>query len=127
MAADPPYRPHRPTPLPAEALANAPYVEPGVGDAELLERLDEALARLPLPERAAAMVAFGLAEGSSGVADELGLSPEDAEALARSALQLLRGALADVELDEREVHAQLGRRRRRAGNYRPGDELDGGR
>src|SRR3954453_15930907 len=103
MATD---RPHRPRPISADALANAPHVETGICDAELLERLDEALARQPLPERAAAMVAFGLAEGSSGVADELGLSPEDAEALTRSALQLLRGALADVELDEREVHAQ---------------------
>src|SRR5919199_4757264 len=102
-----PHRPHRPVPLSADALANAPHDERGACDAELLERLDEALARLPLPERAAAMVAFGLDEGASGVADELGLSPDDAEALSRSALQLLRGALADVEVDEREIYARL--------------------
>jgi hypothetical protein len=75
-----------------------------------------------LEERAAAVVAFGLDEGSSGVATELGLSAEDAEALSRSALQLLRGALSDVELDECDAYARL-RRRRRIGNHRPGDGL----
>jgi DNA-directed RNA polymerase specialized sigma24 family protein len=49
--------------------------------AELLERLEAALAALPPAERSAAVVAYGLAEGSAGVADELSLSTEDAEAL----------------------------------------------
>ena len=120
-------RPHRPRPISAEAIANTAHTEPGICDADLFERLDQALASLPAPERAAAMVAFGLDEGSSGVADELGLSRDDAEALSRSALQLLRGALADVDLDEGEVYARLTRRRRRIGNYRPGDELTDGR
>lgn len=120
-------RPYRLRPISGDALANTPHTEPGISDAELLERLETALAALPLPERAAAVVAFGLDEGTSGVAEELGMSCDDAEALSRSALQLLRGALADVDLDETEVYARLGRRRRRIGNYRPGDELTDGR
>src|SRR3954447_341795 len=82
-------------------------------DAVVEERLWEALADLPPDERAAAMICFGLAEGSTGVAVELDLPEEDAEALARSALQHLRGALGDVDLDEPELFATLRRRRRR--------------
>jgi hypothetical protein len=47
------------------------------------------------------------------VADDLGLSEPEADALTRSAVQLLRGALADVDLDEPQVHARLEQRRRR--------------
>lgn len=83
----------------------------GISDEELVARLYEALAALPPPERAAAVVAFGLGEGPAGVAVELGLDPEDADALARNAVQLLRGALADVDLDEPVHHARLSRRR----------------
>lgn len=84
----------------------------GVFEAELLDRLEQALAALPAAERSAAVVAFGLAEGSAGVAAELTLSAEDAEALSRSALQLLRGALADLDVDEPQVHPRVARRRR---------------
>lgn len=86
----------------------------GISEAELLDRLEQALAALPAAERSAAVVAYGLAEGSAGVADELALSPDDAEALSRSALQLLRGALADVDPDEPEIHPRVARRRRHA-------------
>src|SRR3954466_16410416 len=82
-------------------------------DAVLEERLYDALAPLPVDERAAAMICFGLAEGPTGVAVELDLPEEDAEALGRSALQYLRGALADVEIDEPEFDARLRRRRRK--------------
>lgn len=100
-------------PVPPETLRHAAAAE-GVSDAELLDRLETALAGLPPAERSAAVVAFGLAEGADGVAEELGLSADDAEALSRSALQLLRGALADVDLDdEPQVHPRLPRRRRR--------------
>lgn len=83
----------------------------GISDEELVARLYEALAALPPPERAAAVVAFGLGEGPAGVAVELDLEPEDAEALARNALQLLRGALGDVDLDDPVFFGRLTRRR----------------
>jgi DNA-directed RNA polymerase specialized sigma24 family protein len=82
-------------------------------DAVLEERLYDALAQLPPDERAAAVIYFGLAEGSTGVAVELDLSTEDADAIARAALQHLRAALDDIDLDEPELFATLRRRRRR--------------
>src|SRR5436305_476981 len=82
-------------------------------DAVLEERLYDALRELPTDERAAAMIYFGLAEGSTGVAIELDMSTEDADAIARAALQHLRAALDDVDLEEPELFATLRRRRRR--------------
>src|SRR3954453_14524404 len=96
--------------MPPETLANVARTP---SDAVLEERLYDALAELPMDERAAAMICFGLAEGSTGVAVELDLPEEDAEGLARSALQPLRGALGDGDLDEPELFATLRRRRRR--------------
>jgi DNA-directed RNA polymerase specialized sigma24 family protein len=104
------HRPKRPVRLSPASLANVAQTP---SDAVLEERLYDALAELPMDERAAAMICFGLAEGSTGVAVELDLPEEDAEALARSALQHLRGALGDVDLDEPELFATLRRRRRR--------------
>lgn len=91
----------------------------GVSDEELLARLYDALAALPPAERAAAVVAFGFSEGSGGVAEELSLSSEDAEALTRNALQLLRGALDDIDLDDPVFYGRLHRRR---GRPTSGDE-----
>ena len=88
----------------------------GVSDEELVARLYDALATLPPAERSAAVVAFGFAEGSGGVAEELGISDEDAEALTRNALQLLRGALDDVDLDDPVFFGRLHRR----GGHRTG-------
>jgi hypothetical protein len=42
---------------------------------------------------------------------ELGLDPEDADAVTRNALQLLRGALADIDLDEPAYYGRLEKRR----------------
>ena len=84
-------------------------------DAELFERLSDALAALPSAERAAAVVAFGLDEGTEGVAAGLDMTADDADALTRSALQLLRAALADAEVDEGELFARLKGGRRTAG------------
>jgi DNA-directed RNA polymerase specialized sigma24 family protein len=83
----------------------------GVSDEELVARLYDALAQLPPAERAAAVVAFGLGEGHDGVADELGIDLEDADALTRNALQLLRAALGDVDLDDPVYYGRLARRR----------------
>ena len=82
-----------------------------MSDEELVTRLYEALADLPAPERAAAVVAFGLSEGHEGVAAELGIPADDADALTRNALQLLRAALGDVDLDDPVYFGRLERRR----------------
>ena len=107
---DVPTRPKRPVRLPPGSLANVAH---SPADVALVERLYAALAEMPPDERMAAMVCFGFAEGSTGVAVELDIDEEDAEALARSALQRLRGALGDVDLDEPELFATLRRGRRR--------------
>jgi len=73
--------------------------------------LYDALATLPPAERAAAVVAFGFGEGAGGVASELDLEPDDADALTRNALQLLRGALGDMDLDDPVFYGRLERRR----------------
>jgi len=92
----------------------------GVSDEELVARLYDALAALPPAERAAAVVAFGFSEGSGGVAAELGISDDDADALTRNALQLLRGALGDVDLDDPVYYGRLQRRRgHRTGHVDP--------
>jgi DNA-directed RNA polymerase specialized sigma24 family protein len=106
-----------------DTIANNVSASEGLSEAELLSRLEAALAALPPEERAAAVVAFGLGEGSAGVAVELDLDTQDAEALARSALQLLRAALADADVDPPDDHPALAARRRH-GNQRPGDALD---
>jgi DNA-directed RNA polymerase specialized sigma24 family protein len=107
---DVPDHPKRPVRLPPGSFANVASTET---EGALIERLYAALSEMPPDERLAAMVCFGLAEGSTGVAVELDLDEEDAEALARSALQRLRGALGDAELNEPELFARLDRRRRR--------------
>lgn len=106
-------RPPRVRPISADALENVAPAGTGPSDAEIYDRLEEALFDLPEAERIAAVVAVGKGEGIEAVAARLGLDEADAAALTDSALQLLRGALADVELDEPELHAQLIRRRRR--------------
>jgi hypothetical protein len=88
----------------------------GISDAELVARLYDALATLPPAERAAAVVAIGLDEGPAGAAMELDLDLADADAITRNALQLLRGALADIDIDDPVGYGQLPRRR----GHRPG-------
>jgi DNA-directed RNA polymerase specialized sigma24 family protein len=116
-------RPARPRLLPASVIDNA-AVAPSTGSvAALVGELEAALATLPPQERAAAMIAFGLDEGPIGVAMELELSEADADALVRSALQLLRGRMADAPSDDGELYARL-RPRARHGS-RPGEHLEG--
>jgi DNA-directed RNA polymerase specialized sigma24 family protein len=66
---------------------------PDSSEAALLDRLDRALAALPAQERAAVVAAHGYGEGAAGAAMETGHPLDDADALARSGLQLLRAAL----------------------------------
>ena len=98
-------------PMSPGTIADNVRASDGVSDEELVARLYDALATLPAAERAAAVVAFGFDEGAGGVAAELGLSDEEAEALTRNALQLLRGALGDVDLDDPVYYGRLERRR----------------
>jgi hypothetical protein len=104
-------KPPRLRPIAPGTIANNVSATDGLSDTELVARLYEALATLPPAERAAAVVAIGLGEGPVGVAMELGIEPADADAITRNAVQLLRGALADVDLDEPAFYGRLERRR----------------
>src|SRR3954465_14413686 len=96
-------RPPRLRPMAPGTIADNVQASEGVSDEELVARLYDALASLPPAERAAAVVAFGFSEGPGGVASELGIAEEDADALTRNALQLLRGALGDIDLTTRST------------------------
>jgi len=98
-------------PIAPGTIADNVRASEGISDTELVARLYEALADLPPDERAAAVVAFGMGEGHEGVAEELGLDPDDADALTRNALQLLRGALDDVDLNDPAFFGTLERRK----------------
>src|SRR6476646_1831147 len=104
-------RPPRLRPMAPGTIADNVRASEGVSDEELVARLYDALAALPPAERAAAVVAFGFSEGPGGVAEELGIDQEDADALTRNALQLLRGALGDIDLDDPVYDGRLHRRR----------------
>lgn len=95
MTAD---RPPRCRPLPRHLVEAVAAPQDGTSQPELLDRLERALAALPAAERAAVVAAHGYAEGPVGAAVELDLETEDADALARSGLQLLRAALADLDV-----------------------------
>ena len=92
MSAD---RPPRCRPLPPHVVEAVAAAQDGVSETELLDRLDRALAGLPPNERTAVIAAYAYGEGPVGATMETELDPEDADALARSGLQLLRAALAD--------------------------------
>lgn len=80
-------------PVPPSVAEAVHAILPGSSEAALLERLDQALAALPADERAAVVAAHGYGEGAAGAAMETGHGLDDADALARNGLQLLRGAL----------------------------------
>ena len=113
-------RPPRLRALSPELLDEVAAALPGTPDSELFDLLDDALAQLPSPERAAVMTAYGYGEGADAVAADLGLDEEAAEALSRNALQLLRGALATVETDERGRYPRHSTKRQRK-NVRPAE------
>ena len=105
-------RPPRLRPISNEVIEKIAPIASGTPEAELLDRLEEALSRLPADERAAAVTAFGYGEGAFGVAEELDLPTGEADALSRNALQLLRGALADLEPGTTERYPRPSPRRR---------------
>jgi DNA-directed RNA polymerase specialized sigma24 family protein len=100
-------------------LEDVAAVDAGTPDAELLDRLEGALAQLPSAERAAVMTAYGYGEGPQAIGADLGLDEQDAEALSRNALQLLRAALADAEPDHRERYPRLADRNKRKSTKAP--------
>ena len=104
--------PSRCRPLPPEIVATVAATSEVTPDAELLDRLEAALAALPEPERLAVVAAHGYGDPSA-VPGELGLTEVDAETLTRNALQLLRGALADADPRPAQDHGRLVRRRSR--------------
>ena len=83
-------------PLPPHLVEAVAAVELGVSQAELIDRLERALAALPMAERAAVVAAHGYGEGPVGAAIELDVETEEGDALARNGLELLRAALADL-------------------------------
>jgi DNA-directed RNA polymerase specialized sigma24 family protein len=88
-------RPPRCRPLPPHVVDAVRDTAPTVSEAELVDRLERALAALPAPERTAVIAAVGYDEGAVGAAMEAELSPEEAHALAQNGLQLLRAALGE--------------------------------
>ena len=86
-------------PLPPAYVAQVADTTPGTSRAELLDRLEAALAALPAAERTAVVAAHGYGEGPVGAAVELDMDSEDADALTRNALQLLRAALSGLDDD----------------------------
>ena len=100
-------------------LEDVAAVDPGTPDSVLLDWLESALAQLPSAERAAVMTTYGYDEGSQAVGADLGLTDQEAEALSRNALQLLRAALAEAEPDERERYPRLAERNRRKNTKAP--------
>lgn len=106
-----PERHHRPVPLPPDVVSAVGDLAAGrTPEAELLERLDAALRLLPAAERNAVLTAHSDSAGVAAVAAAYDLSPEDADALTRNAVQLLRGALADLEPDAAEQYGTVSRR-----------------
>ena len=75
-------------------------LSPAVSEAELVHRLELALAALPAAERSAVVAAVGYDEGAVGAAMEVELDPEQAHALAERGLVLLREALEDLREDQ---------------------------
>ena len=92
-------RPSRCRSLPPSVVAQVIDATPLTSRAELLHRLELALAELPPAERMAVVAAHGYEEGAVGAAMELDVDNEDADALARSGLQLLRAALDGLDDD----------------------------
>ncbi|MEO6205406.1 MAG: hypothetical protein ABIO67_08505 [Mycobacteriales bacterium] len=91
--------PARCRPVPPSFVAQVIDTAPATSRAELLHRLELALAELPPAERMAVVAAHGYEEGAVGAAMELDVESEDADALARSGLQLLRAALDGLDDD----------------------------
>ncbi len=91
-------RPPRCRPVPPSVAEAVQATQLDSSEAALLDRLERALAALPALERAAVVAAHGYGEGAVGAAFETGHELDDADALSRNALQLLRAALERDDL-----------------------------
>jgi len=101
---------HKPVPLPPEVVESiSDRRADTTPTAELLERLESALRLLPAAERNAVLAAHADEGGAANVAADFGISAEDAEALTRNAVQLLRGALADLDPEPTPDYATVER------------------
>ena len=89
-------RPSRVRCMPPNEVDNHALTEESQ-EAELVRRLEVALAQLPDAERTAVVSAIAYSGGSVGAAMELGVEVPDADAITRSGLQLLRAALDDLD------------------------------
>jgi DNA-directed RNA polymerase specialized sigma24 family protein len=87
----------RPRALPPIVVDSFRDATPAVSEAELVRRLEVALADLPPDERAAVVAAIGYAEGPVGAAMEVEQETDVAAALAQRGLDRLRAALAAYE------------------------------
>lgn len=95
--ADRPSKARTIAPAAVDARPAAPDASWADHESALHDRLGLALAALPEDERTAVVAAYGFAGGPVGAAMELDLDVADADAVTRSALQLLRAALSDVD------------------------------
>ena len=80
-------------PLPPSVVDARVADDSAAAEAELLARLDDALAALPEAERTAVIASFAYGEGPVGAAMELDVETGDAERLGLRGLALLRVAL----------------------------------
>ena len=87
----------RPGALPPIVVDSFRDTSPAVSEAELVHRLELALAELPADERAAVVAAIGYAEGPVGAAMETERDTAAAAQLAERGLGRLRAALEAYE------------------------------
>lgn len=95
-----PDRPPKTRTMPPHVVDSFRDLSPAVSEAELVHRLELALAALPAPERSAVVAAVGYGEGAVGAAMEVEVDPEQAQFLAERGLELLRVALDDLRDEE---------------------------
>ena len=92
-------RPARTRTMPPHVVDSFRDLTPAVSEAELLHRLEGALAALPAAERAAVVAAVGYDEGAVGAAMEVEVDTDLGHELAQRGLAMLRQALADLDPD----------------------------
>ena len=90
-----PDRTPRCRPLPPHVVEAVRSRDELVSEAELVHRLERALASLPPRERSAVVAAVGYDEGAVGAAMEVELEPDEAADLAARGLRMLRDSMSE--------------------------------